>query len=125
MRNRLRNLQNFGIYLLPAFLLATTSALLIALLYYPTPLTAFSGEARIVTATEGEYGRTLTETGFAALSADVLRQLQAEQKPQARTLMYQYESGAAYGGEQPAIMLRAAPLFEKGGDSGRSVLTRL
>lgn len=125
MRNRLRSLQNLGTYLLPAFLLATTGVLLFALLYYPIPSTALLGEARIVTAPNGEYEQTLAETGFAAIAADALRQFQAEQKPQARTLMYRYENGAACDGEQPAIMLRSAPLVEKGDNSDRSVLIRL
>lgn len=121
MKSWLRSLHNLGIYLLPTFLLMTTGILLIALLYYPAPLTAFSGASRSVTA----YGQAAVDE-FVARSLDALqRPLQMEQQPQARTLMYRYERDAAYRGEQPAVRPWALAPFENRGDFNRSALIRL
>ena len=123
MRNTIRIIRNFAIYLLPATLLATASALLVALLYYPAP-SALADESRNTAVAEDRYEHARAETLFATMLADALRQIQAERETQARTLIYRYDY-AAPSAERPARLGVAPPLIGNGGDSGRPILIRL
>ena len=124
MRNTIRIFRNFAVYLLPATLLATASALLVALLYYPAPSSALADESRNAGIVADRYDRAHAETLFATMLADALRQIQAEREIQARTLIFRYDY-AAPSAERPARLGVAPPLSGNGGDSGRPILIRL
>ena len=124
MRNTIRIIRNFAVYLLPATLLATASALLVALLYYPAPSSALADESRNTAVVDDRYERTHAEALFATMLADALRQIQAERETQARTLIFRYDY-AAPSAERPARLGVAPPLIGNGGDSGRPILIRL
>lgn len=123
MRNTIRIFRNFAVYLLPATLLATASALLVALLYYPAPSSALADESRNAGIVADRYEHA-PETLFATMLADALRQIQAERETQARTLIFRYDY-AAPSAERPARLGMAPPLIGNGGDSGRPILIRL
>jgi hypothetical protein len=123
MRDMIRGIRNFGIYLLPISLLATAGTLLMALLCYPAPSVAPATQPHTAPVAETPYGRTHAEALFAAMVADALRQIQKERETQARILMYPYENDAP-SAERPA-MLWAPPLFRKDADSSGPVLIRL
>ncbi|MDS4070276.1 MAG: hypothetical protein RKO24_11720 [Candidatus Competibacter sp.] len=125
MRNTIRIIRNFAIYLLPATLLATASALLVALLYYPAPSSGLADESRNTAVVDDRYERAHAETLFATMLADALRQIQAERETQARTLIYRYDDYAVPSAERPARLGVAPPSIGNGGDSGRPTLTRL
>lgn len=91
MRDTIRTIHHFSLYLLPASLLATAGILLAALLYYPVPSTAPSSQSRAAMVADHEYWRSHAETLFAAMATDALRQLQEEQSGPVRTLQYWYE----------------------------------
>lgn len=123
MRDAIRGIRNFGIFLLPVSLLATAGALLVALLYYPTPSTAPAAQLQFSAVADGPYRRAHTEALFAAMVADALRQVQKKRETQARILMYRYENDAP-SAERPAL-LWAPPPFCNSDDSARPVLIRL
>ncbi len=104
MHNPIRTIRNFGIYLLPASSLAVATALLLGLLYYPTPATFSSTQPQTVPTVEQPDWQARSDALFAALLADALRQLQAEQENQARTLRYQYEQDYL-SGEAPVTLM--------------------
>lgn len=124
MRNTIRIIRNFAIYLLPATLLATASALLVALLYYPAPSSALADESRNAAVADDRYDHVHAETLFATMLADALRQIQAERETQARILIYRYDY-AVPSAERPARLGVAPPSIRNGGDSGRPILIRL
>ncbi|HRY14966.1 MAG: hypothetical protein KDJ31_01285 [Candidatus Competibacteraceae bacterium] len=111
MRNRFDRLGNFGWYLLPASLLTLCGALLIALLYSPVapvqPTIATSAPVIF----DEEYWRAHAEEMILLLLADALRQRQAMQETQARTLMYRLPSGETPGALQtvPLCLEHDAP----------------
>lgn len=119
MRDTIRTIRNFGIYLLPASLLAAAGVLLMALLYYPVPAAAPSSASHAAAIVDHEYWRSHAEALFAAMVADALRQLQEEQEGQARTLQYRYERPLP-SGERPAT-----PLGPNSGAADRPPLIRL
>lgn len=103
MHNTLRSIRTFGLYLLPAFLLATASALLVTLLYSPT---------RVSVAVVDNHNRhALANARIAALLADAVRQFQAERESQAWILMHRYEQGAT---EHPGLFQTAPLLIQRG-----------
>jgi hypothetical protein len=69
MRDMIRGIRNFGIYLLPISLLATASTLLMALLCYPAPSVAPATQPHTAPVAETPYGRTHAEALFAARPA--------------------------------------------------------
>lgn len=106
MRNLLDRLGNFGFYLLPASLLALCGALLIALLYSPVaPIQPTIATSSAPVISDEEYWRAHAEEMILLLLADVLRQSQAMQETQARTLMYRLPSGETPGALQTAPLL--------------------
>jgi len=122
MRNPIRRIRNFAIYLLPVLFLTTASLLLLGLLYYPTPSIPTGGERQTVVVMNENHWRTHAEDLLAILLADALRQLQEEQNGHARTLMYQYDRPA--GERQP--FSGVIPLWiENGGNPGHPLLIRI
>lgn len=119
MSDTIRGFRNFRIYLLPAFLLASAGALLVALLYYPTPTAVTVAESQIAGEVAQSDGQTRAETLLAAMLADALREIQSERETQARTLMmYRYEQNS-FSAERPAL-LRIAPPVGQNAVSGSS-----
>lgn len=108
MHNPIRIIRSFGIYLLPASSLAVATVLLLGLLYYPTPVTVSSTQPQAIATTEHPDWRSHADALFAALLADALRQLQAEQETQVRTLRYQYEQDHS-SGESPVTLWMTSP----------------
>lgn len=108
MRNAIRGIRNFGIYLLPASSLAVAGALLLGLLHYPAPPEIANAQPQTAVAAERQDWQAHADALFAALLADALRQLQAEQEQQVRTLRYQYEDGLP-SGEAPVMLWIAPP----------------
>lgn len=88
MGDTIRRFRKFGIYSLPAFLLAVAGVLLIAVLYYPAPHVKADGSH---TSEVAQDRQTRTRDWFDAMLADALRERQLEQTPRAQTLMYRYE----------------------------------
>jgi len=122
MRNAIRHIRNFAIYLPPVLLLATAGILLLGLLYYPTPSTPTGGGRQTVMVIEENNWRAHAEDQLAILLADALRQIQEEQNGHARTLMYQYDVPAI----ECESFSRAIPLWiENEGNPGRPVLIRI
>ncbi|MCP5127081.1 MAG: hypothetical protein H6973_15960 [Gammaproteobacteria bacterium] len=118
MRNLIDRFGTFGLYLLPASLLTLCGALLTALLYLPVaPVRPVIASPAPILAHEG-YWRAHAEEMFLLLLADALRQSQAMQETQARTLMYRLPSG-----EMPDA-LQTAPLFIEN-DASRPATIRL
>ena len=93
MRDMIRTLRHYGLYLLPASLLVTAGALLAALLCYPIPSVAPSGAFHpTVVMGHDEYWRSHAESLFAAMMADSLRRKGEERRDGlARTPEYRYE----------------------------------
>lgn len=89
MGDTIRRFRKFGIYSLPAFLLAVAGVLLIAVLYYPAPHVNTADGSR--TSEVAQDRQTRTRDWFDAMLADALRERQLEQPPRAQTLMYRYE----------------------------------
>lgn len=105
MHHTLRSIRTFGLYLFPAFLLATASALLVTLLYSPT---------RVSVAVVDNHNRhALANARIAVLLADAVRQFQAERESRAWILMHRYEEGVL-STEQPGIFQTAPLLIERG-----------
>jgi len=122
MRNTIRRIRNFAIYLPPVLLFATAGILLLGLLYYPTPSTSTGGGSQTVMDMDETYWRAHAEDVLAILLADAFRQLQEERNGHARTLMYQYDGLA--GKHQP--FSGAIPLWIKNeGNPGYPVLIRI
>ena len=105
MHHTLRSIRTFGLYLLPAFLLATASALLVTLLYSPTRVS--------VAVVDNHNGHALANARIAVLLADAVRQFQAERESRARILMHRYEQGVL-STEQPGVFQTAPLLIERG-----------
>lgn len=125
MRNTIRTIRSLGIYLLPASSLAVAGALLLGLLYYPTPITLSSTSSQPVATTEQPDRQARADALFAALLADALRQIQDEQETRARTLRYQYEDGLS-SGEAPVMLWTAPPLtMDADCDAGHPTLIQL
>ena len=122
MRNTIRRIRNFVIYLPPVLLLATAGILLLGLLYYPTPSTPTDGGRQIVVVTDENHWRIPAEDLLAILLADALRQLQEEQNGHARTLMYQYDSPST---ERRPFSRAIPPWIENGGNPSHPVLIRI
>lgn len=127
MSNTLRSLRNFGIYLLPALLLVIAGVSFMALLFYPVQPSIAVIESQATSRMNQDDWQTHAEALFAALLADALRELQAEQETKVRTLMYRYESGPAAAAERPALLRIAPPATEHDSDgfSRPSALIRL
>ena len=104
MHDTIRTIRSLGIYLLPASSLAVAVALLLGLLYYPTPIAFSNNPPQTVPTAEQPDWQAHADALFAALLADALRQLQAEQENQARTLRYQYEQDYS-SGEAPVTLM--------------------
>ena len=119
MRNMIRRIRNFVIYLPPVLLLATAGILLLGLLYYPTPSTPTDGGRQIVVVTDENHWRIPAEDLLAILLADALRQLQEEQNGHARTLMYQYDRPSI---ERRPFSRAIPPWIENGGNPSHPVL---
>lgn len=98
MRNSIRRLQQFGIYLLPATLLVLCGALLAALFYPPAPVVRPAPTAAIM---DESCWQAHAEAMFLILLADALRQSQEARETQARTLMYAEPLPA---GERPVLI---------------------
>lgn len=122
MYNFIRGFRNFGIYLLPACLIATAGVLLMGLLYYPMPSTRATVESQALADTDD--WRKHAEDMLAILLADALRQIQEEEEGHARTLRYQYEY-ALPSGERPAPPGSGTPCTDSDGKAGRPALIRL
>ena len=88
MRNVIRYIRNFAIYLPPVLLLATAGVLLLGLLSHPTPSTFNAGGRQAVMVMDENHWRIHADYLFAILLADALRQMQREQGGQARTLTF-------------------------------------
>lgn len=127
MSNTLRSLRNFGIYLLPALLLVIAGVSFMALLFYPVQPSIAVVESQATSRVNQDNWQTHAEALFAALLADALRELQAEQETKVRTLMYRYESGPSAVTERPALLRIAPPAIENEscGSSRPSALIRL
>ena len=126
MSDTIRGFRNFRIYLLPAFLLASAGALLVALLYYPTPtaVTVAKSQSAGEVVAQSDW-QAHAETQFAAMLVDALRELRSEQETQARTLMYRHQQNP-FSAEQPAMLQIVPPVGENArGDSNRSGLIQL
>lgn len=122
MRNTIRTIRSLGIYLLPASSLAVAGALLLGLLYYPAPVSVATPQPQPAATVEPQDWQTRADGLFAALLADALRQLQAEQETRARTLRYQYEDGLS-SGEAPVMLWIAPPwVMETDGGAGPSLI---
>jgi hypothetical protein len=125
MQKTIRIIRNLGIYLLPASSLAVASALLLGLLYYPTPATVSSALPQTVATTEQPSSQARADALFAALLIDALRQLREEQETQVRTLQHQYEHNHS-SGEAPVMLWIAPPLtIEADDDAGHPTLMQL
>ncbi len=125
MSDTIRGFQNFRIYLLPALLLVIAGALLMAVLYYPTPATIAVVESRTAGPAEQGNWQAHAETQFVAMVVDALRELRTEQETQARTLMYRHQQNP-FSAEQPVMLQIAPPVGENvRGDSARSSLIQL
>ncbi|MDG4551775.1 MAG: hypothetical protein P9F19_10280 [Candidatus Contendobacter sp.] len=123
MRDTIRTFRNFGLYLLPAFLLASAGVLSMALLRQPTPSTAPSASPMVVD--HDAYWRSHAETLFAAMLAEALRQHREEGLDgHARTLEYRYERFLPLE-EQPAIPSAMPPSRPDGGVANRPPLIHL
>ncbi len=116
MSHTIRSVRNFGIYSLPALLLAIAGALLMALLYYPAPAAVAAVEARTPGDLDQGDRQTRADALFAAMLADALRQLRPERDFQARTLMYRYPHNP-FSAERPALLRIAPPARESAGDA--------
>ena len=90
MSNALRRLRTFGLYLLPASLLATAGALLMGLLYYPAPSAA--DKPQLATVEDATFWRAHAEDMFVILLADAMRQLRDAQNSHGQMQMYQYDA---------------------------------
>ncbi|MDS4031304.1 MAG: hypothetical protein RKO66_14710 [Candidatus Contendobacter sp.] len=125
MRDTIRILRNLGLYLLPAFLLATTGALLMVLLR-PLPSAVPSNPSHTaVIMDQDEYWRSHAETLFAAMMAEALRQYWEErQDNHARTLEYRYERFLPLE-EQPTTPSATPPSGPDGGVANRPPLIHL
>ena len=120
MFHPLRSIRTFGLYLVPASLLAMAGALLIALLYYPAP-NHHRAPAAIV---KDAPHINPVEAMMALWLAEVVRQHKAEQQSQARILMHYSTEGGWSTGE--AVRLYLAPRWiTPGDDSRRPPLIRL
>lgn len=96
MRDTIRRIGNFAVYLLPIFLLATASVLLMGLLYYPTASTPAADYPPRVASAIAHDRQTRADALLAILLADALRQFQMaqemEQETRTRILIYPYET---------------------------------
>ena len=89
MRNPIRRIRNFAIYLPPVLLLATAGILLLGLLYYPTPSTpAGGGRQTSMVMDENHWCAHADELSAILLAEDALRQMQKEQEGYVRTLTF-------------------------------------
>lgn len=128
MSDTLRGFRSFGIYLLPAFLLAAVGTLLMALLYYPAPSAVPVAESRHAATTNRDDRQARAEALFAAMLLDALRELRPEQKTRARTLMYRYEQNLLPATEQPTLLRIESPATVQNDDErgfGHPILIRL
>ena len=116
MHHTLRSIRTFGLYLLPAFLLATASALLVTLLYSPARVS--------IAVVDNHNGHSPASARVAALLDNALRQFQAERESRAWILMHRYEQGVL-STEQPGIFQTAPLLIERGDSPRQPVLIRL
>lgn len=125
MRDTIRTLRNFGLYLLPASLLATAGVLLMALLRYPVPSATPNSASHAAEVADHEYWRSHAETLFAAMVADALRQGWEERRDgHARTLEYRYERFLPLE-ERPTMPSTMPPPWPDGGAAGRPLLIHL
>ncbi|MCB1776115.1 MAG: hypothetical protein KDI50_01650 [Candidatus Competibacteraceae bacterium] len=118
MRNFFDYLGNFGFYLLPVSLLTLCSALLIALFYSPVAPIQPTTATAVPAISAEEYWRAHTEEMIFLLLSDALRQAQAMQETQARTLMYHRPFR-----ETPSALQTAPLLFKH--DAPRPMVIRL
>lgn len=102
MRNAIRGFQKFGLYLLPASLLALCGVLLTALFHPPTPIAQPAPTAAIM---DDAHWQAHAEAMFLILLADALRQSQEARETQARTLMYAEPLPASQSGRPVLIRL--------------------
>ena len=122
MSHTIRSVRNFGIYSLPALLLAIAGTLLVALLHYPAPTAVAVVESRTPGFLDQGDRQTRAEALIAAILADALRQIWPERDIQARTLMYRYPQNP-FSAKQPALLRIAPPARENAGDgSSRPIL---
>jgi hypothetical protein len=124
MRNMIRGFLKFSIYLLPVFLLATAGALLMGLVYYPTPTTYADRDSQTASVADENYWRAHAEDMIAILLDDALRHFREEQDGRAVILRFQYEHDQP-SEEQPAMLRLAPPPIENGGAADRPALIRL
>ena len=126
MRHTIRRIRNLALYLPPVLLLATAGALLLGLLYYPTPSSSTTGGRQTIMVMDENQWRVPTEDLVAILLADALRQMQAEQetRTRTRTLIYQYETNP-HRAEEPAMLRIAPPVIVNGHAADRPVLIYL
>ena len=124
MRHTIRRIRNLALYLPPVLLLATAGALLLGLLYYPTPSSSTTGGRQTIMVMDENQWRVPTEDLVAILLADALRQMQAEQETRTRTLIYQYETNPHWA-EEPAMRRIAPPVIVNGHAADRPVLIYL
>jgi hypothetical protein len=122
MRNTIRTIRSLGIYLLPASSLAVAGALLLGLLYYPAPASVAATQPQPTAPMEPRGWQNQTDDLFAALLADALRQLQAEQETRARTLRYQYEDGISSGEAPATLWTTPSWVMETDGAAGHSLI---
>ncbi len=106
MRHLFRGIWSLNIYLVPASLLATAGALLLALLYYPTSPVVPTVQPDSPAAAEARW-RAHSDAMFAAMLLDALRQIQTERQSQGQTLMYRFELDP-FSREQPVTRLTPA-----------------
>lgn len=118
MRNIYDYIGDFSLYLLPAALLTLCGALLTVLLYSPAAPVQPTVAVSTPVISDGEHWRAHAKEMFLLLLADALRQSQAMQEIQARTLMYRLPSG-----ETPDALQTAPLLIEH--DDPRPIITRL
>lgn len=120
MSSTLRRLRTFGLYLLPASLLATTGALLMGLLYYPTPSTA--DKPQLATVEDATFWRAHADDMLVILLADAMRQLREEQDGHGQMQMHQYDAPST----DQRLFSRVIPMrIENGIPAKRPVLIRL
>ncbi len=132
MRDTIRRIGNFAVYLLPIFLLATASALLMGLLYYPTASTPAADYPPRVASAIAHDRQTRADALLAILLADALRQFQMaqameqemEQETRTRILIYPYETDTNLA-EESVTPHRTPPAPVKSRAASRPVLIHL
>ena len=120
MRNTFHSIRTFGFYLLPAALLTTASALLMALLHHSG--TDCRVAPAVVVADHAKVDHA--DAMMAIALAEALRQLQVERGTSSLTLMRR-DQGGGWSAEQPALFQSAPLRVEPGNPPQRPVLIRL